>query len=81
MRDCSHQCAQAQIADFQCGRAWCWTHSRVTAKILPSGVGMDSGITAFELAALHHELAMDPLRWFAGFLAETHWHSHQQLQV
>ena len=45
----------------------------------------DSDITALELAAVHHELAVDQLRWFAGFSAEKHWHSsdaeHQQLQV
>ena len=27
----------------------------------------DSDVTAVELAALHHELAVDPVRWFAGF--------------
>ena len=27
----------------------------------------ESDITAVELAALHHELAVDPLRWFVGF--------------
>ena len=41
-------------------------------------------ITAVELAAVHHELAVDPLRWFSGFGREN-WHSttavFQQLQV
>ena len=37
------------------------------------------------LAALHHELAVDPLlRWFLDFAMEKHWHSldaeNQQLQ-
>ena len=35
----------------------------------------DSDITAVELAALHFELAVDPLRWFADFAMEKHWHS------
>ena len=29
-----------------------------------------SGIIAVELAALHHELAVDPLRWFSDFAME-----------
>ena len=33
---------------------------------------------------MHHKLAVDPLRWFADFAMEKHWHSsdavHQQLQ-
>ena len=36
------------------------------------------------MAALHHELAVDPLRWFADFAREKRWHSSdavcQQLQ-
>ena len=35
----------------------------------------ESDIIAVELAALHHELAVDPLRWFADFAGERHWHS------
>ena len=35
----------------------------------------ESDITAVELGALHHELAVDPLRWCADFVAEKHWHS------
>ena len=45
----------------------------------------ESDITAVELAALHHELAVDPLRWFANFAMEKHWHSsdavHRHFQV
>ena len=37
-----------------------------------------------ELAALHHDLAVDPLREFAGFAMEQHWHTsdavYQQVQ-
>ena len=44
----------------------------------------ESDITAVELAALHRELAVDPLRWISDFAAEKHWHSsdavYQQLQ-
>ena len=45
----------------------------------------ESDITAVELAALHRKLAVDPLRWFADFAMEKHWHSsdattNQQLQ-
>ena len=44
----------------------------------------ESDITAVELAALHHELAVDPLRWFADFAMEKHWRAsnagYQQLQ-
>ena len=44
----------------------------------------ESDIAAVKLAALHHELAVDPLRWFADFAMEKHWHSsdaaYQQLQ-
>ena len=44
----------------------------------------ESDITAVELAALPHELAVDPLRWFGDFVVEKHWHSSdvacQQLQ-
>ena len=40
--------------------------------------------TAVELAVLHHELAVDPLRWFADIAMQKHWHSSdavdQQLQ-
>ena len=36
------------------------------------------------LAAVHHELAVDPLGWFADLAVEKHWHSsdavNQQLQ-
>ena len=33
-------------------------------------------ITAVELAVLHHELAVDPLRWFSDVVAvKKHWHS------
>ena len=43
-----------------------------------------SDITAVELAALHHEVAVDPLHWFADFATEKHRHSsdaeNQQLQ-
>ena len=35
----------------------------------------ERNITAVELAALHHELAVDPLRWFAVFAMEKHWSS------
>ena len=35
----------------------------------------DSDITAVELAALHQERAVDPLRWFADFAMQKHWHS------
>ena len=35
----------------------------------------ESDITAVELAALHDELAVDPLCWFADFSVEKHWHS------
>ena len=35
----------------------------------------ESDITAVELAALHHELAVDPLRWFADFAMEKPLHS------
>ena len=34
-----------------------------------------SDITAVELGALHHELAVDPLRWFADLAMEKLWHS------
>ena len=44
----------------------------------------ESVITAVGLAALHHLLAVDALRWFADFAMEKHWHSsdavYQQLQ-
>ena len=44
----------------------------------------ESDITAVVLAALHHELAVDPLRLFADFAMEKHWHSsdavNQQIQ-
>ena len=47
--------------------------------------GVESDITAVELAALHHELAVDPLRWFAVFAMEKHWQTsddvYQQLQA
>ena len=36
-----------------------------------------SDITAVELAALHHELAVGPLRWFAHFAMERHWRSSE----
>ena len=32
----------------------------------------ESDITAVELAALHHELAVDPLRWFVDFETGKH---------
>ena len=32
-------------------------------------------VTSVELAASHHELAVDPLRWFADFAMGKHWHS------
>ena len=35
----------------------------------------ESDMTAVELAALHHEPAVDPLRWFSGFVAGKQWHS------
>ena len=35
----------------------------------------ESDITAVELAALHHKLTFDPLRWIAGFAMEEHWRS------
>ena len=45
----------------------------------------ESDVTAVELAALQHELAVDPLLWFADFAKKKHWHSsdavYQQLQV
>ena len=38
---------------------------------------------AVELAVVHHEFSVDPLRWFADFAMEEHWHSadavHHQL--
>ena len=34
----------------------------------------ESDITAVEMAALHHELAVDPLRWFADFAVGKLWH-------
>ena len=44
----------------------------------------ESDTTAVELAAVHHELAVDPWRWVSDFAAEKHWHSsdavYQQLQ-
>ena len=44
----------------------------------------ESNITAAELVALHHELAVGPLRWFTDFATEKHWLSsdaaYQQLQ-
>ena len=36
---------------------------------------LESDITAVELAALHHDLAVVPLRWFAAFTMKEHWHS------
>ena len=37
-----------------------------------------------DITALHHQLAVDPLCWFADFAMEKHWHSsdagYQQLQ-
>ena len=32
----------------------------------------ESAIIAVELAAVHHELSVDPLRWFADFATEKH---------
>ena len=44
----------------------------------------ESNITAVEVAALHHELVVRPLLWFADFAMEKHWQSsdavYQQLQ-
>ena len=44
----------------------------------------ESDITAVELAALHRELAVDPLRWFSAFATDEHWYYsdavYQQLQ-
>ena len=36
-------------------------------------IAVDHKLT-IELAALHHELAEDPRRWFAAFTMEEHWH-------
>ena len=41
----------------------------------PDTLRRESDITAVELAALHHELAVDPVRWFADFAMKEHWHS------
>ena len=67
------------------GRTLFWIRSLATTRIIPSSVEMrESDIAAVELAALRHELAVDPLRWFADFAMEKHWHSsdsaYQQLQ-
>ena len=35
----------------------------------------ENEITAVEAAALHHELVVDPLRWFDDFAVEKYWHS------
>ena len=34
----------------------------------------ESDITAVDFAVLHHELAVDPLRWFADFAMKKKWH-------
>ena len=56
-----------------------------TAKVILSRVEMKViSLQSNKLAALHHELAVELLRWFADFAMEKHWHSsvalYQQLQ-
>ena len=56
-----------------------------TTRIILSRVEMRvTSITAVKLIALHHELAVDPLRWFVDFAMGKHGHSSdavfQQLQ-
>ena len=39
----------------------------------PVTLQLESDITAVELPALHHELDVDPLSWFAAFTKEEYW--------
>ena len=41
----------------------------------PDTLRRKSDVTVVELAALRHELAVDPVRSFADFAMEEHWHS------
>ena len=61
-----------------------WILSHATTNIILSRVESESDITEVKLAALHHELVVEPPRRFADFAMEKRWHSsdavHQQLQ-
>ena len=72
MLEQSRFCTRALIVAFASGTTWYWTHLGATARIILSRVAMKSDITAFELAALHHELAVDALCSFSDLAAEKH---------
>ena len=83
MLEHSRHCTPAPIVVSVTGRDAVFdSFSLATTRINLSRV--ESDFTAVELAVLHHELAVDPLRWFADFAVEKHWHSldaeNQQLQ-
>ena len=50
-----------------------WIRSHATTRDHPATRRHD--VTSVELAASHHEVAVDPLRWFADFAMGKHWHS------
>ena len=70
--------------------SWMLEYSRLLERWSPflhvggRGAGLIRAQPAVELAALRHELAVDPLRWLSDFAAEKHWQSsddeNQQLQ-
>ena len=62
--ECTRLCTRAPIVDFASGRTWYRARSRSTTRITLSRVEMRRNITAVELAALHHELAVESLRRF-----------------
>ena len=41
----------------------------------------NEAFSAVELAALHHKLAVDPLRWLADTAMEKHWHSFLRCRI
>ena len=66
MLECPQLCTPAPIVVSVNGRTLFWTLPLATTRIVLIRSDVVD-VTAVELAALHYELAVDPLRWFADF--------------
>ena len=72
--ECSHLCIALIVVSVN-GTTWFWTLSLATMRIILMRCDVRVTSLRSNWLALHHELAVDPLRWFADFARKEHWHS------